>query len=131
MVQSWWKSKMTADDVLTDSKIRIFFDIFENVTCVFLPKPVPHPFCNRPKFGIKMLPTFPWINLNKAFLHYFSIRESWNIEKTPHWPPMAILASWKLGSGLPCFQRSFKKPIWYSESLVNSARKIYHLILSA
>ena len=54
----------------------------------------------------------------------------WKLRNAERVQKNFMLASWKLGSGLPCFQKNFEKPIGCSESWVNSLRKICHQISS-
>ena len=48
-------------------------------------------------------------------------------ENNPKWRKLAILAIWKSQSDWQCSHSKFKKPIRYSESWVNSIKKLNHV----
>ena len=111
----------------------MFFYVFSVTAACGFRCTLPWRFFSRPDCYLDILPTYlicarffgdPYL----TFLLFG--RSSLKTEKCWKSAKNFMLASWKLGSGLPCFQKNFEKPIECSESWVNSLRKIYHQISS-
>ena len=60
----------------------------------------------------------------------FLVEVPWKLKMSLKMQKLVILATWKLGSVSPCFEKKSKKPFRYSESWVDSVRKICHQISS-